>query len=322
MQFTGEMHRAIIESLIETCKQSLVDGPKAGLAVNHESEHTNGGYLPMTQLMHCLQRVLTEVKPSSTENPEDGPLMCGLVSFEESQHFNDSISNINPDLAHYCCLCLRKLNEKAYELGVWDQQVCLPWCIIRKVMIIYYDKFTFTMMGDDSDPLYSTENGDMILEGIVERVPGGPSTNEEWLISTSCSSMRLKWMENLFKRFFIEHGDSSESSWPGHGNGGYRYDEDEDVYYIASDDICRWWAGEMRSYLPTHREFYGVDERPRPPDHPPLRQRPATVEPVNETKKKLTEILAFIEEKRDTWKMNEGDYLKISDLMKEAFDSV
>ena len=61
---------------------------------------------------------------------------------------------------------------------------------------------------------------------------------------------------------------------------------------------------------------------PQPPDYPPPAARPVTVEPVNETKKKLTEILAFIEDKRETWTMNEGDYLKISDLMKEAFDSV
>ena len=319
MQYTGGMHRAIMESLMETCNQSLVDGPKAGLALEHESEHTNGGYLTIDRLMHYLQRVLTDEKPTSNENPENGPLICGLVSFEESQHFNGSISNINPDLAHYCGLCLRKLNEKAHELGVWEED-WLPWCIIKKVMMIYYDKFTFTMVGDDSDPFYSIGNGDMVLEGIVERVPDGPSTNGEWLISTSCSSMRLKWMDRLFKRFFIDHGDASEASWPGHHNG-YRYDEDEDVYYIASDDICRWWAGEMRGYIPSNREFWG-EERPRPPNYPPPEPRPVAVEPVNETKKKLTEILAFIEEKRDTWKMNEGDYLKISDLMKQAFDSV
>ena len=255
-------------------------------------------------------RVLTDVKPTLIENPENGPLICGLVSFEESQHFNGSISNINPDLAHYCRLCLRNINEQAYELGVWDQQEWLPWCIIKKVMMIYYDKFTFKMVGDDSDPFYSTDNGDMVLEGIVERVPGGPSTNGEWLISVSYSSERLKWTNNLFKRYFIDYGDINEPSWPGYG---HTFDE---------DDICRWWAGEMRGYIPDNREFWGADERPRPPDHPPPARRPTTVEPVNETKKKLTEILAFVEEKRETWKMNEGDYLKVSNLMKEAFESV
>lgn len=318
MQYTGEMHRAIMEALMETCKQSLIDGPKAGLAATHESEHTNGGYLTIDTLLHCLHRLLTDVKPTPAENPENGPLICGLVDFEESQHFNGSISNINTDLAHYCDMCMRKLNEKADELGVYDQQEWLPWCIIKKVMMIYYDKFTFKMVGDDSDPFYSIENGDMVLEGIVERVPGGPSTNGEWLISVSCSSIRLKWMENLFEKYFIEEGDCSEVTWPGWIGTG---DIDE-VSDYTSEDICRWWAGEMRSFLPSNREFWGEDERPRPPDHPPPARRPITVEPVNETKKKLTEILAFIEEKRETWKMNEGDYLKISDLMKEAFDSV
>ena len=189
---------------------------------------------------------------------------------------------------------------------------------IKKVMMIYYDKFTFKMTGDDSDPFYSTENEDMVLEGIVERVPGGPSTNGEWLISVSCSSMRVKWMNTIFEKFFIEDGDCREVTWPGWIGTG---DIDE-VSDYTSEDICRWWAVELYSYIPSNREFWGELERPQPPNHPPPARRPVTVEPVNETKKKLTEILAFIEEKRDTWKMNEGDYLKISDLMKEAFDSV
>ena len=107
---------------------------------------------------------------------------------------------------------MKKLNEKAHELGVYDQQDWLPWCVIKKVMMIYHDKFTFTTMGDDSDPFYHRVS--LVLEGIVERVPDGPSTNGEWLISVSCSSMRLKWMENLFKRFFIEYGDSSNQHGP------------------------------------------------------------------------------------------------------------
>ena len=318
MQYTGEMHRAIMEALMETCEQSLVDGPKNGLAATHESENTNGGYLMIDTLIHCLKCVLTDVKPRGTENPENGPLMCGLVDFEESQHFNGSISNINTELARYCGLCLRNLNEKASLLGLWDEQEYLPWCIIKKVMMIYYDKFTFKMVGDDSDPFYSTDNQDMVLEGIVERVPGGPSTNEEWLISSSCSSMRLKWMNNLFEKYFIEDGDYTEITWPGWIGTG---DIDE-VSDYTSEDICRWWACEMGSYLPSNSEFWEEVERPRPPNHSPPSRRPVTVEPVNKTKKKLTEILAFIEEKHETWTMNEGDYLKISDLMKEAFDSV
>ena len=55
-------------------------------------------------------------------------------------------------------------------------KIGFPWCVIKKVMMIYYDKFTFTMMGDDPDPFYHRVS--LVLEGIVERVPDGPSTNE------------------------------------------------------------------------------------------------------------------------------------------------
>lgn len=321
MQYTEEMHRAIMESLMETCNQSLVDGPKPGLAATHESEHTNGGYLTMDTLLHLLQRLITGVKPINSPNPANGPLMCGLVDFEESQPFNGSISNINQDLAHYCRLCLRKLNEKASLLGVWDQQEYLPWCIIKHIIMIYYDKFTFKMVGDDTDPFYSTQNRisqRIVLEGIVERVPGGPSTTGDWLISASCSSARVNWMNNLFEEFFIKSGDHIDPTWPGWRGTN----NPEEISDFTEEDICRWWANEMSSYIPTNREIWGEFERPQPPDHSPPTRRPVVVEPVNETKKKLTEILAFIEEKREIWTMNEGDYLKISGLMKEAFDSV
>lgn len=333
MQYSEHIHRAIIESLIETCKQSLEDGPKAGLSASHESEHSNGGYLTIDTLLHCLTRVLTDERPTRAENPANGPLICGLVSFEESQHFIISAhTSICPDLTHYCSLYLKTLNEKAHELGVWDQQEWLPWFIIKKAMMIYYDKFTFQMMGDDTDPFYSTDN-DLILEGIVERVSGGPSTNGQWLISSSCSSMRLKWMNELAEKYFIEEGDCRETTWPGWIGTG---DIDE-VSDYTSEDICRWWATEMTPYLPSIREFWSEESQqsqsqsqsqsqpqpqPQPPNYPPPSSRPVTVEPINQTKKKLTEILAFIEEKKEIWSMNEGDYLKISDLMKEAFDSV
>ena len=315
MKYSGDMHRAIIESLVETCKQSLDDGPKAGFAVGNASEHTNGGYITIDTLIHCLVRVLTDERPGNQEDPELGPLFCGLVNFEESQHFNGTISNINPDLAHYCRLCLRNLNQKAYLLGVWDQQEYLPWFIIKIVMRIYSDRFKNHISLCDSDPYHSSER-DMVLEGIVERVANGPSTCGEWLITASCSSMRVIWMNSILEEYFINTGDISDPSCPGWRVASL-------ARYFTSEDICTWWANEMIDYIPPNRELWQDFERPQPPNHPPpSARRPVVVEPVNETKKKLTEILAFIEENRENWTMNDGAYLNISGLMKEAFDSV
>ena len=59
-----------------------------------------------------------------------------------------------------------------------------------------------------------------------------------------------------------------------------------------------------------------------PSQSPPSHSRPKPVEPIHPTKRKLTELFAFIDEKKEIWSMNEGDYLKISGIMKEAFEGI
>tara|TARA_B100002019_G_C21271697_1_gene602736 strand:+ start:3173 stop:4306 length:1134 start_codon:yes stop_codon:yes gene_type:complete len=62
-------------------------------------------------------------------------------------------------------------------------------------------------------------------------------------------------------------------------------------------------------------------ETPEPPDTPSI-ERPRVNEPVHPVKRKLTELLYFIEDKRESWNMNEGDYLVLTKKLKETFDSV
>ncbi len=62
-------------------------------------------------------------------------------------------------------------------------------------------------------------------------------------------------------------------------------------------------------------------ETPEPPDTPSI-ERPRVNEPLHPAKKKLTELLYFIEDKRESWNMNEGDYLVLTKKLKETFDSV
>lgn len=45
-------------------------------------------------------------------------------------------------------------------------------------------------------------------------------------------------------------------------------------------------------------------------------------QPINQTKVKLSELYAFIEEKKDKWNMEDGDYIKISDIFKEVYDTI
>jgi len=336
MFISSKMHRVIVECLIETCLVALGDGPHPGLASTHESEHTNGGYLTMDTLLHSLHSVLTEEKPPTTRPPvsadinlvrECATLFCGgiydisrMIIGRPPVAFNESsISRLDgTGRAYYCCMFVNNLNQASFMLAVSGEQEYIPWCTIKQVIGFYYEKFNYKITGNELDPYYSLTT-DMVLPGIVERVPDGPNYGD-WLISASNTSMRVMWMNYLFKGLFIEEGDPLDASWP----GWRETTGPEEVSDYTSEDICVWWAEEIMKYLPTDREFWGeiMVSTPQPPDYPPPAARPVTVEPVNETKKKLTEILAFVEEKRETWKMNEGDYLKISDLMKEAFDSV
>lgn len=318
MSFSGKMHRAIINTLIELCDQSLEEGPRRGFSSPYESEHSNGGYLTMSRFISCLQRVLTDEIPGFEISPLGEArfhgLFCGGLRICWLP-FNISFSSLNSDLAHYCKQFVIILDRKVKNSNMIEQPL-LPWSTIKRIMFSY-KSHVMDLISESEDVPYHSLDTDMVLQGIVERVPGMigplsvPAMWSEWLISASCSSMRVRWMNDLLKRFFIEEGDSNIRQDVGARQGdGYRYDEGNDVYYLSSEDICQWWAEEIQSLIP------------RPPDSSPPPARPVVVEPVNETKKKLTEILAFVEENRETWNMNEGDYLKLSNLMKEAFNSV
>ena len=52
----------------------------------------------------------------------------------------------------------------------------------------------------------------------------------------------------------------------------------------------------------------------------PVLGRPKAVQPINKTKLHLTEYLRYIDEKQESWNMNEGDYLEVTEMLKEAFN--
>ncbi len=60
---------------------------------------------------------------------------------------------------------------------------------------------------------------------------------------------------------------------------------------------------------------------PEPPRTYPIEQ-PLVNEPLNTAKTNLVELINYIEGKRESWNMNEGDYLIITGMMKKVFDSV
>ena len=63
--------------------------------------------------------------------------------------------------------------------------------------------------------------------------------------------------------------------------------------------------------------------KPDVPTKPiPVLGRPKAVQPINKTKLHLTELLRYIDEKQESWNMNEGEYLEVTEMLKDAFNSV
>ena len=60
---------------------------------------------------------------------------------------------------------------------------------------------------------------------------------------------------------------------------------------------------------------------PKPPTKPSL-DRPKPVKQINKTKLHLTQLLRYIDEKQAGWNMNEGEYLEVTEMLKNAFNSV
>ena len=63
--------------------------------------------------------------------------------------------------------------------------------------------------------------------------------------------------------------------------------------------------------------------KPDLPTEPiPVLDRPKPVQPINKTKLHLTQLLRYIDEKQESWNMNEGEYLEVTEMLKDAFNSV
>ena len=109
MSFSGTLHRAIIETLIEICDESLEEGPRRGFSASHESEHSNGGYLTIDTLIHCLQRVLTDEIPTSM-HVRSRSLFCGGADDDDYiSPFSRSFTSIDTVLKSNCQKFTRKL---------------------------------------------------------------------------------------------------------------------------------------------------------------------------------------------------------------------
>lgn len=342
-----ELHSIMTDEITKVCDRSLRRwGPHQ---LCNESPAT--GYVHPLMLLGMLARTINERIPSINERES----YCGpsWESREIGEPFNDNINAFPDRIQSMMRSWVENVSSIAYDLYQRDIQDYVPWCEIKKILHFYQSEARLQIHRyQNEDPenleefqnryrreLYGNAALGHTLEGWRNASPVQPS-----VIKERCE-WQIQKLNNLFRDQCVPEIDE-------------RYPEGLLSVSHTRQDIAQWWAvtiqqecrvswvswirgASVREDPDVLRVLASVgwtpqqdrdgearlqraDQEvisPEPPDTPSI-ERPRVNEPVHPVKRKLTELLYFIEDKRESWNMNEGDYLVLTKKLKETFDSV
>ena len=319
-----EFHSIMSDEIMKVCERSLSRwGPHQ---LCNGSPHT--GYVHPLMLLGILARSITDRSPDYIQHCES---YCGPCweSRGIGEPFNDNINAFPDRIQSMMRSWVENVSSIAYDLYQRDIQDYVPWCEIKKILHFYQSEARLQIRRyQNEDPENLKEFQDRYQRDLewCSGIPDGWSISRVELEGCPPRSVvqppvikeRCEWqiqkLNDLFRDLCVPEIDE-------------RYPEGLLSVPHTREDIAQWWAVTIQQecrlswvswmrdppHLPT--------DSPEPPDTSPI-ERPLVNEPVHPTKTKLTELLYFIEEKRESWNMNEGDYLTISGMMKKVFESV
>jgi hypothetical protein len=333
-----EFHAIMSDEITNVCERSLSRwGPHQ---LCNESPHT--GYVHPLMLLGILARTITERSPDYIQQCES---YCGPCweSRGIGEPFNDNINAFPARIKSMMNSWVENVSSIAYDLYQRDIQDYVPWSEIKKILHFYQSEARLQIrryQNEDPENLkkfqdrYQKELSTVAAVGVGWRAQGATVGSrelghslEDWShagpVQPPVIKERCEWqiqkLNDLFRDLCVPEIDE-------------RYSEGLLSVPHTREDIAQWWAVTIQqecrlswvSWMFAETGEMTPDqavESPESPDTSPI-ERQIVNEPVHPAKTKLTELLHYIEEKRESWNMNEGDYLKISDMMKKIFESV
>lgn len=339
-----EFHSIMTDEIMKVCERSLGRwGPH-----QHCNESPQTGYVHPLMFLDILEKTITVRIPFIHECER----YCGPCweRREIGEPFNDNIYAYPDRIRSMMKSWVENVSSIAYDLYQRDIQDYVPWCEIRGILHFYHSEARLQISRyQNEDPENLEEFQDRyqryLYDGRV-RARGSRALGhslEDWShagpVQPSVIKERCEWqiqkLNNLFRDQCVPEIDE-------------RYPEGLLSVSHTREDIAQWWVVTIQqecrlswvSCRPgaeawedpdvlrvlssvgwTPDQAVGSPEPPEPPDTPSI-ERPRVNEPVHPVKRKLTELLYFIEDKRESWNMNEGDYLVLTKKLKETFDSV
>ena len=329
-----EFHSIMTDEITKVCERSLSRwGPHQ---LCNESSQT--GYVHPLMFLEILNRTITVRIPSIHECE----FYCGPCweRREIGEPFNDNIYAYPDRIKSMMKSWVENVSSIAYDLYQRDIQDYVPWCEVNKILHFYQSEARLQISRyQNEDPENLEEFQDRYKRNTHRNRELGHSI-EDWShtdpVQPSVIKERCEWqiqkLNNLFRDQCVPEID-------------VRYPEGLLSVSHTREDIAQWWAVTIQqecslswvSCRPGAEEWeepdvLGIlssveltpDQTVRSPgtlDSSSI-ERPCVNEPLHPAKKKLAELLYFIEEKRESWNMNEGDYLELTKKLKETFDLV
>jgi hypothetical protein len=336
-----QLHDIMSSEIMKVCERAVERwGPHQLCIATHDV-----GYVHPVMLLGMLERTVTDQPPESEQHSE---MYCGpsWESREIGQPFNDNIEAFPDRVRSMLNSWVENISSIAYDLYQEDIQDYVPWCEIKKILQFYQSEAKLQIRRyQNEDP----ENLGQYQTRYLEELRINSRIGYDRAVQPPVIRERCEWqiqkLNDLFFNLCVPEIDE-------------RYPEGLLSGQHSREDIAQWWAVTIQQkcrlswfscrpgaglredpdvlrvlasvgWTPQQdRDIAALLQRgdqevrlPEPPDTSPI-ERPIVIEPVHPAKKKLTELLYFIEEKRESWDMNEGDYLKISDMMKKVFESI
>ena len=297
-----QLHEIMSSEIMKVCERSIARwGPHQLCIGSHDV-----GYVHPLMLLGMLARTVTDRPPESEQHSE---MYCGpsWESREVGCPFNDNIEAFPDRIRSMMNSWVENVSSIAYHLYQEDIQDYVPWSEIKKILQFYQSEARLQIHRyRNEDPGNLSQYETRYLEEL--RV-GNDRAVQPPVIRERCE-WQIQKLNDLFRDLCVPEIDE-------------RYPEGLLSVSHTREDIAQWWALTIEEGCDFvwGRSYSQTREVELTPDSSAI-ERPTVNEPVHPAKRELTKLLYFIEEKRESWGMNEGDYLEITNMMKNVFESV
>lgn len=329
-EISKELHCLMIKTAIDLCRERSEKRPV--------EDFTRGGWMlhyRFFNVMTLFQYLYQYLSDEETIDPNDPNEYCGMSGFNTPRmrsfpvgFQNGCIGRLHHELVNIMLAWTRTVSKGIRDIYREDIQDYVPWFIIRKICLLYHnnikDYIKLIRNEDPYQPLILPGGRDQTREEVMHR-----HYTETMMVRADSSKERAIWINQITEKLFLKEGIPRSCSRYPHSYMAemvrWRSTQSEFEEYWQT-----WWTTEIYSKISFNGWIkYGTQIQRNiniesPEDSPIPDQEPEPEpdqEPNPSDKSSIREIMSLIDEKKEDWNMEDGDYLKLADKLKTLFDS-